>query len=143
VNRAALLVAVLAACDRGATVTACDDVLTGAYATPTGRWMLLDHGRTLEAYPIEFDAPRDRPDVIVAPRAVELHRDGATVAGELHRRYMVGAERCEARAPVRLRGCGHDALDVELGEVAAPLTFTPCTWSPPPPPRREAWRREP
>jgi hypothetical protein len=148
VIRAALLVASLAACDHRATVTACDDVLTGAYATddPTApRWMILDHGRTLEAYPLTADAAPDpaHPDLVVAPRHLELRRDGATVSGELRRRYTRGATSCEARAPLRLIACGHDTLEVERGAVVAPLTVAGCAWPPPATPRRERWRREP
>src|SRR5690606_29654104 len=101
-------------------IASCDDALHGVYVTPAGeRWMVLDNGPTLEVYPLFDDSVPDG-----APRLIDLRRD-AGLAGHVKRRYMRRAEACEARAPVRITACTRDALEIELADVAPPLSFTP------------------
>ena len=55
IRQLATLLAV-AACDRKPAVTTCDDDLHGVWVSEAHgqRWMMLDNGPTLEAYPL-FD----------------------------------------------------------------------------------------
>ena len=134
---ALLLVAPLAACTRDRAISSCADNLHGVWTTPSGaRWMLLDHGQTLEAYPLFDDSVAGG-----APRLIDLRRDGA-LAGALKRRYMRRELECIARAPIRITACGDNTLQVVLGEVSPPLDYAPCTWGQPLPSRVETWRRE-
>lgn len=145
-----LAVAAAAACSRRASIASCDDDLRGVYASDAGRWMLLDQGATLEAYPLFPDADGP-PDAVAAPRRIELSRAAggtaaapgtAALAGALRRRYMRGAERCDARVPVQITRCAGDALDVVLADPSPPLGFAPCTWPSPAASRIERWRRD-
>ena len=167
VSRAALAAAVLAgwacaACDRRAPTASCDADLGGVYHDGDRRWMVLDHRARLEIYPLFPDAEGEAgAEVIAAPRKIELARSasgsagaaGATgsaestnlgdgPAGTLRRRYMQRAEICEAQVPVRVTRCAGDALELVLGDPAAPLGFAPCAWPGPGPSRVERWRRE-
>ena len=171
VRRAGVLAVLLAsvACNCREPIASCDDDLRGVYAAGDERWMVLDRGGTLEAYPLFSDgmppdpagalaaasAPGGGPptnagggpaDLVVAPRMIELRRalpaQGATLAGTLRRRYMRGSARCEARVPVHLTRCAGDTLELVLADPAPPLAFSPCTWSRPGPSRVARWRRE-
>jgi len=134
--RLALAAMLLVACDRTPHVTSCDDSLAGVWVTPSGaRWMMLDYGATLEAYPIFDDSVGGG-----APRVIDLAR-GAKISGEIKRRYMRGAEECEGRAPIRIAKCKDDKLQVVLGDVLPPAEFTPCTWGQPSATRAEWWKR--
>jgi hypothetical protein len=107
-KRAALLA--LAACGRGAPIETCNDSLHGVYASGDERWMVLDRGATLEAYPLFPDvAGSDAAGpgetgpgaagpgaagpgaLVVAPRAIELERGPAGVE-----RSTAGLERSTA-----------------------------------------------
>jgi len=133
---ALLLVAALAACRDKAEVTSCDVRLDGAWTTPDDRrWMVLDHGTTLEAYPM-FDDSIDGG----TPRLIDLER-GPTLAGELKRHYLQGTADCIARAPVRVTRCEANTLQLVLGDVTPPLSYAPCSWGSAIPPRVELWRR--
>jgi hypothetical protein len=143
-----LAVAATAACNRRASIASCDDDLRGVYAGDAGRWMLLDQGATLEAYPLFPDADGP-PGLVTAPRRIELSRAAAAVApgtaaatGALRRRYMRGAERCDARVSVQITRCTGDALEVVLADPSPPLGFAPCTWPSPAASRLERWRRD-
>jgi hypothetical protein len=126
------LAALLVACNRP-LVTSCDDSLYGVWVTPDhAKWMMLDNGATLEAYPMFDDG--------IPPRLIDLAR-GDKLAGEIKRRYMRGADTCEARAPIRIAKCKDDALEVVLADVQQPLDFAPCSWPRPSPSRAEWWHR--
>lgn len=132
----AIAAMLVVACDRP-HVTSCDDSLQGVWVTPSGaRWMMLDYGAALEAYPMFDDGVPDG-----APRVIDIART-AKLAGEIKRRYMRGPDACEARAPIRIAKCKADALQVVLADVAAPLDYVPCTWPGPSPSRVEQWKRD-
>jgi hypothetical protein len=140
--RAAALALVLAACGRRAPIASCDDDLRGVYTSGAERWMVLDDRGTLEAYPLfpDSDGP---PDLVVAPRVIELVRDGrAELSGTLRRRYMRRAQRCDAHVPVQVTRCAGDTLELVLADPAPPIELSPCTWPGPGSSRVERWRRE-
>jgi hypothetical protein len=139
----ALLAAMCAGCDRRAPLASCADGLHGVYVTPAGaRWMVLDHGATLEGYPM-FDDALAAPVGDGAPRVIDLRRapHGGELAGEIKRRFAHGPARCEARAPVYVTACRGDVLEVELADPPVPATLAPCTLPPPDASRAERWRR--
>ena len=137
----------LCSCDRRPPIAACSDELAGIYEvettateeTPT-RWSVLDHRRSLEAYPLF-------PDVVevagleVAPRVIDLRRVEGGLAGEVTRRFMQGAQRCDAKASARVTACKDDTLEIVLADPQPPLRFDPCAWGQPASSRRERWRR--
>jgi len=134
---AAMLV-VAAGCDRRAPIASCEANLHGVYVTPAGqRWMLLDNGGTLEAFALFDDLVPEG-----APRLIDVKREGGKLSGSIKRRFVRRAQTCEARAPLTVTACKDDALQLVLGEVAAPLQFEPCTWPQQAPTRVETWRRE-
>src|SRR5437867_3303755 len=99
------VVLAIAACSRRDPIASCDDDLHGVYAASDERWMMLDNGAALEAYPLFPDGGGPDPagsmpaEVVVAPRVIDFQRDPAThasLAGTLRRRYMRRAERCDA-----------------------------------------------
>jgi hypothetical protein len=149
-TRAAVLAGMLAiaACHRRAPLASCDDDLRGVYvAGPDERWMILDSGEALEAYPLfpDVDGPRD---LEIHPRRIDLTRGPAasaapaTLAGTVHRRYMRRADICEAQVPVHVTRCAGDTLELVLADPAPPLGFAPCTWPGPAPSRLVRWQRE-
>lgn len=148
--RAALVVAV-AACSGRAPIASCDDDLSGSYVS-TGsdgeRWSVIDLRATLEAYPLFADAtatafPPPPREVVIAPRVLDLHRGaGGAIDGELHRRYMLHAASCVARAPAHVVACAGGQLELVLGDPPTPLAFAPCRYLPPPGSRVVRWRRE-
>lgn len=140
IRRASAAVLVLAACARPAPVASCEDDLQGAWRSDRDeRWMLLDHRRTLEAYPLFPDAPADRN---VAPRAIDLSRGGGRLVGEVRRRYERGADVCIATAAVHVTRCTDDTLELVLADPPPPLAFAPCAQGRPTGAHRERWRRE-
>lgn len=133
VAAAALL---LVACQRDVVAT-CGDNLHGVWVTPRGqRWMFIDNGGTLEGYPLFDDSVPDG-----APRVMDLSR-GEQLAGDIKRRYMRGADVCDARAPVRITACKDDQLQLVLADVTSPLSFAPCAFGQPHPSRVETWKRD-
>jgi hypothetical protein len=99
VTRALAVAVALAACSRRPPITSCDDDLRGVYTAGTAgaeRWMVLDDGATLEAYPLFPDTgesgPASRPagsgssnsgansppSLEIAPRVIDLERRSAT-----------------------------------------------------------------
>ncbi|HEX2689745.1 MAG TPA: hypothetical protein VHN14_24170 [Kofleriaceae bacterium] len=74
------LVLVIAACSRRDPIASCDDDLRGVYVAGDERWMVLDNGPTLEAYPLFSDG--HGPDqggalpagVVAAPRVIDFER---------------------------------------------------------------------
>jgi hypothetical protein len=135
---------VLAACDHR-RITSCADDLHGVYVTPAGeRWMLLDNGPTLEAYPM-FDDSRGPAGLVTAPRVLDLTRDGprpTQLGGTLSRRYMRRADSCTGKAPFHVTACTADGLEVVWADVTPPLSLAPCATAPPLPSRAEHWRRD-
>ncbi len=142
----------IAACSRTAPlIGSCDDDLRGIYVAGSERWMVLDNGATLEAYPVFPDATPVAPsaggdEVVVAPRVIDLQRAGSTPgappAGTLRRRYMLRAQSCEARVPVHVTRCAGDTLELVLADPSPPIGFSPCAWLGPAPSRVVRWRRE-
>jgi hypothetical protein len=134
----------LGACDRRAPIAACSDDLRGVYA-PEGaserRWMILDNGDTLEAYPL-FDDSAPATGLEVAPRVIDLSRTGGGITGNVRRRYLRGVERCDARVPVRVTACADDGLELVLADPEPPIATAPCAWPRPGGSRVERWRRE-
>ncbi|MDQ3370138.1 MAG: hypothetical protein M3680_32370, partial [Myxococcota bacterium] len=72
-------------CDRRAPITACSDELRGVYRVlpaagatedpaDVQRWMILDSGRALEAYPLFDDTPPAAAGLEIAPRVLDLAR---------------------------------------------------------------------
>ncbi|HEX4421373.1 MAG TPA: hypothetical protein VH165_25835 [Kofleriaceae bacterium] len=163
-TRALALAAALAACSRRPPITSCDDDLRGVYtADPAGaeRWMVLDDGATLEAYPLFPDtgapgSPGSLRRLEIAPRVIDLKRPSATrpagsadaptapaaLAGTVSRRYMLRADRCDASAPIHVTRCAGDTLDLVLADPSPPLGFAPCSWPSPAPSHVVHWRRE-
>src|SRR5262245_48312757 len=112
--------AAIAACRREAPIASCDDDLRGVYASGAERWMILDRGARLEAYPLFPDGALTG-ELVIAPRVIDLERavsigsDGAApIAGTLHQRFMRRAEQCDAQVPVRLTRCAGNALELVL-----------------------------
>jgi hypothetical protein len=137
VKRLALLA--WAACDRRVPITSCADDLSGEYANGDQRWMVLDRGSSLEAYPLFPDVPAGPLEV--APRVIELGRTGTQIAGEVRRRYMKATTICIAKLPARITACTDDSLELVFADTSPPLAFDPCRWPGPEPSRRERWMR--
>ena len=135
---------VLAACHRQSPIASCEDDLHGVYVTPANtRWMILDNGETLEAYPMFTDSgDSGAPDVVSAPRRLDLSRTSDGLVGTLHRRYMRRADTCDARTQIHVTACSDNALQLVLADPQAPLTLAPCTWPAAQPARVERWQRE-
>ncbi|MBA2541927.1 MAG: hypothetical protein H0V17_19940 [Deltaproteobacteria bacterium] len=136
---AVIAVAGFGGCQRRAPVTSCASDLSGEYESSAGRWMLIDHGPRVEAYPLFTDVPA-AGDLEVAPRMIEWRRtaDGS-LRGETRRRYMKTSASCLARVPARITSCASDTLDIVLGDTAAPLSFTPCQFGRVEPAHVERW----
>jgi hypothetical protein len=147
-------VALAAACQRAPAIASCRDDLRGVYVAGEAsgaadgdgrhgeRWMVLDHGATLEAYPLFPDA-RGTAEVVAAPRAIELERtaNAAEIAGTVQRRYMQRAERCDARTAIHLTRCTGDTLELVITDPEPPVGFAPCRWPTAAPSRVVRWRR--
>jgi hypothetical protein len=137
----------IAACGRSAPIASCDDDLRGVYAAGGERWMILDRGPTLEAYPL-FPDGAVTGELVAAPRVIDLARApgagpaGAAIAGTLHQRFMRRAERCDTQVPVEVTRCASDTLELVLGDPSPPIEFSPCAWARPAASRVVRWRRE-
>ena len=143
-KRAAIIAALLGACERRSAITSCDSDLRGVWRTESGEpWMILDGGAALEIYPLFDDATPENPPaaIVVAPRVIDLGRSAAGVRGEVHRRYMQGADACDATLPARLVTCTDRTVEIVLADPSPPLGFTPCSWGRANSSRRERWRR--
>lgn len=141
--RLAALALLACSCDRSAPIASCTDDLAGLYDADGRRWAVLDHRRGLEIYPTFDDTPAAPPPGLeIAPRVIDLRRtDDGLLAGEVTRRYLQGALRCDARAAARVTACRGDLLELVLADPVPPLAFEPCTWGQRAPSRRERWRR--
>jgi hypothetical protein len=134
------------ACGRSPSIASCDDDLRGVYVAGGERWMILDNGPKLEAYPL-FPDGAVTGDVIAAPRVIDLERapgsaTGAPIRGAVHQRFMRRAERCDAQVDVQISRCAGDTVELVLADPSPPLAFTPCEWPRPAASRVVRWRRE-
>lgn len=145
-TRAAIALAIaVSACGRRAPVTACTDDLGGAWKTEAGqRWMILETGSALEAYPLFDDTrPASAPRGLeIGPRVIDLSRAPSGIEGDVKRRYLQAGDECIGRAPVHLVGCHDDTLELVLADPSPPIAFAPCRAARPEPSRRERWSRE-
>lgn len=142
--RGALLAIALAGCSSSRPIATCGDSLAGVWRGESGEWMLLDHGASLEGYPLFDDSrePGGDPGVVVAPRAIDLRRDGVELDGTISRRYMRGGDACSVTVPLRVLACSGSTLEVVLADTSPPLQFAPCAESSRKnPSRREKWQR--
>lgn len=129
-----------AACDRRPPLASCEDDLRGVYVAAGRRWMILDGGAELEAYPL-FPDVVPVPGLEVAPRVISLQRGpaetrGGGIRGTVRRRYMRGSQVCVGRAPARVTACAGTALELVLADPDPPLAWPAapeqaCTWSSP------------
>jgi hypothetical protein len=133
-----LVLLAVAACDQRVTVTSCDDDLHGVWVSEEHdtRWMILDNGPTIEAYPL-FDDHVEAG----APRVIDLRR-GENFDGEVKRRYNKAGDECIASARVRIAKCKSNALHVVISDPPSPLSFSPCSWPRPNEPELDHWHRE-
>ena len=143
--RAAWLVTIaLFGCRETPSIATCADSLQGVWRDEQGReWSILDHGPTLEIYPVFADgAPPGTPlDVEVAPRVIDLTRNGYEVKGRLHRRFMRGSKECEPGLPVWIGYCRGNTINLELAEPPVPSNFDPCELPTSPMPAKTGWTR--
>jgi hypothetical protein len=99
--------------------------------------MFLDHGETVEAFPM-FPDSAGGGDLVGAPRVIDLTRTPVGLDGEIRRRFELRGAACDARAPVHIGACG-DALEVTMAELPSPVEMMPCRWGVAPEPRTERW----
>jgi len=138
------LVLAIAACSHREPLASCDAELRGVYRDGDQRWMILDHGPALEAYPL-FPDGGPPGEIAAAPRVIDLERPpppADALAGTVHRRYEHGAAICEAHVPVHITSCADDTLTAVLSDPEPPLGFSPCTWPRPAPSHVVRWRRD-
>jgi hypothetical protein len=133
-RRVLLVAAALLGCDRRAVVSSCDDNLHGVWIADGGaQWSLIDHGKTLEAYPLFADG--------LPPRLIDLERRDK-LAGEVKRRFLQRGDECISKAPIRIAKCKDNTLQVVVADPQPPLGFSPCAWGQPAESRVEHWRRD-
>lgn len=132
-----------AACDRPRAITSCDADLGGVWTAESGAWMLVDHGATLEAFPLFPDAPAASPGVLTAPRVLDLARTPSGLAGTLTRRFMLAGVACPAIVPVHVTACTGSTLELVLADPAEPAITADggCAPTRPPSSRRERWTK--
>jgi hypothetical protein len=141
-RRLSIVCVVLVGCGTAHHVASCDDDLAGVWHAPDGAWLMLDNGVTLEAYPMQPDAPAAGSDLVAAPRALDLERGEHTLTGTMRRRFMRRADACEARATTRVTACRDDMLEVVTTQIATPIGVAPCRWPPSQPAHVERWTRD-
>ena len=123
-------------------MTSCAADLTGVWRDAAGeRWMLLDHGASIEGYPIFADATL-ASGVLSAPRVIDLERQGDGLFGQVTRRYERRADACDAHAPVQVTACRANTLELTLADPPSPLAYVPCAFGAAPLARSERWRRD-
>ena len=141
----ALVVVLTAACSSSSpAITSCDDRLAGVWLGERDvPWMVLDHGATLEVYPLFDDGhPAGTPVAVeTAPRGIDLARESGSLRGVVKRRYMNDAASCDARATATVTRCEGAELELVLADPQPPLSYAPCAWGPPDVARRVRWRR--
>jgi hypothetical protein len=135
--------AVLAACDRGPTLTSCQDSLSGLWQDPQGRsWAILDQGARVEVYPSFPDnelPPGADAGLEVAPRVIDLQRAGEHLSGVVHRRFMREDKPCDSAIRIRVVACRARSIELELAEPPAPTSFAPCAFPAVAPPTVSRW----
>ncbi|MFN0247447.1 MAG: hypothetical protein ACKV2T_11225 [Kofleriaceae bacterium] len=138
-----LLLAILfAGCSSPPPLSTCADSLAGTWRSDGGEWMLLDRGASLEGYPLFDDSRTGDPTIAVAPRALDLLREGDVVDGRMTRRYTRGGDSCLAKVPFRVLSCAGSTLEVIFADTSPPMQFAPCVESARSnPSRREKWER--
>ncbi len=122
---AAIALAVVAGCDHctdSAPIESCQQNLGGVFIADGKRWMIVDSGATLEAYPLFPDLPVV-PEIEVAPRVIDLFREDTGISGRVRRRYMQRTASCLASIPAQITVCADDALDLLLADPVPPLQF--------------------
>jgi hypothetical protein len=134
----AVLACAATGCDDRAPVERCSSPLGGVWQAnalaPSGepyRYHLLDHGSTLELYPIFDDAlPPDgtskRGEIIYAPAVIDLKRDGERLYGTESRRLTRGPRRCIRRLPAEISSCDRGELLLAVA-VTDGLDWERCT----------------
>ena len=103
--------------------------------------MVLDHGATLEVYPVFDDALR-LGDVLAAPRVLDLQRAPGGLTGMATRRFAHRGDACETHAAVQITACSSASLEVTLADPPPPTALVPCTPGVALPARSERWQRE-
>ncbi len=140
-NRIVLVLVLVVGCSRRAPIDSCADDLHGVWRDGSGSpWMMLDLGTTLEAYPLFADRGATAPDVIAAPRVIDLTRSRGQLSGMVHRRYARGGELCDTHALVYATACSGDSIELVGADPPPPTSFAPCTVAPPAP-SPDHWRR--
>jgi hypothetical protein len=112
----------------------CTDDLAGEYVAGDLHWMIIDHTKSLEIYPLFPDVPRSEFEV--APRVIELTR----TEGFVNRRFMKGSHHCNVQAAAHLTACHGDELEIVMADPGPPTDFEKCT-SIAGTSKREIWRR--
>jgi hypothetical protein len=139
-----LVLAILfAGCSSSPPLSTCADSLAGTWRSETGDWMILDRGAQLEGYPLFDDSrPESIADVVIAPRALDLARNGDVIDGRITRRYTRGGDSCVVKVPFRVLSCAGSMLEVIFADTSPPMQFSPCVESARSnPSRREKWQR--
>jgi len=147
------VVLAIAACSRRDPIASCDDDLRGVYADGDERWMVLDNGETLEAYPLFPDGAGPAPtgsaraaraagigsaapgepslrqptDVVVAPRVIDWKR-GAAAPGSTASDPQHGAARPVAAGTAAIAGTLRRRYmrRAERCEAHVPVHVTSC-----------------
>ena len=147
------VVLVIAACSRRDPIASCDEDLRGVYADGDERWMVLDNGETLEAYPLFPDGAGPTPtgsaraasaagivsaapgepslgqpaDVVVAPRVIDWKR-GAAPPGSTASDLQHGAARPVAAGTAAIAGTLRRRYmrRAERCEAHVPVHVTSC-----------------
>lgn len=143
--RALAIAVIVAGCSTAPPPLAtCADSLQGVWRSDAGDWMLIDRGASLEGYPL-FDDSHEAaadPAIVIAPRALDLRREGDEVGGDISRRYMRGGDACIVKVPLHVIACTGTTIELVLADTSAPPQFTPCAESSRKnPSRREKWQR--
>lgn len=137
IGRAALVL--LASCGGAEPVTSCASNLAGAWRSESNeRWMILDLGKALEAYPLFDDTKLPGVTYEIGPRVIDLARE----QGDVKRRFGSAGTTCIAKAPAHLVRCEGETLELVLADPAPPITFDPCGFGRPVPSHRERWTRD-
>jgi hypothetical protein len=143
VKAIALAIVTCVACHRRPPLAACTDDLRGVYVSADGaRWNVIDSPDGYEVYPLFDDVPAERRGLEIGPRVIDLEEADGVVDGWVRRRYMRGAERCDAKVAIHLTKCSDDTLEIVVADPEPPLDFARCTWPRLAPSHVERWRRE-
>jgi len=137
-----LVLVLVLGCSHRTAIDSCGDDLHGVWRDGSGsQWIVLDLGKTLEAYPLFADGGATPHDIVAAPRVIDLTRAGGQLTGMVHRRYARGGALCDTHALVYATACREDALELVGADPPAPTSFDPCTVAPPAP-SPDHWHRD-